>query len=587
MVRIRHVIDGNSSTDSEVQRHDGYCFRMQIRPYYTTDRRLDGAVVAFIDIDVLKKARQDAEIARDYARSVVEAVSTALVVLDADLRVVSTNKVFSQSFATPSGKADGGSLFDLCPALREPMSLSPVIEESIRKHVEFSDLEVTAEFGNLGRKILRLVGRPIAWLGDESMMLLGIEDVTNLRLLEAERAMLLASEKQARLDAERANRAKDLFLATLSHELRTPLSSMLMSAQLLRRLATEDPRIERASATIERATQSQAKLIDDLLDVSRVVSGKLLLDLNPVNFHAVVQNAVEIARPTARAKSLVLVLVLDEPTGAVYGDETRLQQVVTNLLTNAIKFTPQGGRIAVHLQQQGEQVQLTVADSGMGICPEVLPQLFNRFVQADSSVTRTHGGLGLGLSIVRHLVEAHGGRVQAESPGEGKGATFRVTLPIGSAERSKVPVAPRANVRPIEGVRVLLVEDDDDTREAYASMLAEFGAEVRAAPSAAAGFLALEEFRPQVILSDIAMPGEDGFSFIRRVRSLGPDQSGRIPAAALTALASNEDRQRALESGFQMHVPKPVDSARLAAVVSTLVDWWKQPSRPDPQEHTV
>ncbi|MFN2425660.1 MAG: CheR family methyltransferase [Candidatus Binatia bacterium] len=579
VTRIRDVIDGNSSTDWEVQRHDGHHFRMQIRPYYTTDHRLDGAVVAFVDIDVLKEARRAAEISRDYARSLVEAVSTALVVLDSDLRVVSANNAFFRIFTTPADKAEGRSLFDVCPALRAPMQLCSV-EESIQKHTEFSDIELTAEFGNVGRRILRLVGRRIAWVGGESMMLLGFDDMTDLRVLEAERALLLASEKQARLDAERANRAKDLFLATLSHELRTPLSTMLMSAQLLRLLATEDPRIERASASIERATKSQAKLIDDLLDVSRVVSGKLLLDLSPVNFAAVVENAVEIAQPMARAKSLALRLVLDQATATVYGDETRLQQVVTNLLVNAIKFTPRDGHIAVHLQQQGEQVKLSVTDSGMGISPEVLPQLFNRFVQADSSVTRTHGGLGLGLSIVRHLVEAHGGTVEVESPGEGKGATFRVTLPVGSAERSMVPVAPRANVRPIQGARVLLIEDDDDTRETYASMLGEFGAEVRAEPSAAAGFLALEEFRPQVILSDIAMPGEDGYSFIRRVRSLGSEQGGRVPAAALTALASIEDRQQALEAGFQMHVPKPVDAARLAAVVSALMDWWKPPTRP-------
>ena len=208
----------------------------------------------------------------------------------------------------------------------------------------------------------------------------------------------------------------------------------------------------------------------------------------------------------------------------------------------------------------------------MGIRPEVLPQLFNRFVQADSSVTRTHGGLGLGLSIIRHLVEAHGGSVHAESPGEGKGATFRVTLPLGDTEAPRVDPSPRASVRGIEGVRVLLVEDDDDTRETYAAMLAELGAEVRAAPSAAAGFLAIEEFRPQVILSDVAMPGEDGFSFIQRVRHLAPERGGRVPAAAITALGRNEDRRRALQAGFQMHIRKPVDATHLQSVVATLAE---------------
>jgi two-component system CheB/CheR fusion protein len=343
-------------------------------------------------------------------------------------------------------------------------------------------------------------------------------------------------------------------------------------------LAADDARIERASASIERATKAQAKLIDDLLDVSRIVSGKLLIDVGPVDIEGVVRSAVEIAGPAAEAKSLELTLVVEGPIGIVYGDEVRLLQVVNNLLTNAIKFTPNGGRIAVRLERCGEQAQLTVTDSGMGIRAEVLPQLFNRFIQADSSVTRTHGGLGLGLSIVRHLVEAHGGRVQAESPGVGRGATFRVTLPIASAETSKVAAGPRTNVRAIAGVRVLLVEDDDGTRETFAAMLAELGADVRTAPSAAAGFLAVEEFHPQVILSDIAMPGEDGLSFIGRVRRLAPEQGGMVPAAALTALASPEDRKKALAAGFQIHVAKPVDASRLGAVVGILANWRQPPA---------
>jgi two-component system CheB/CheR fusion protein len=570
--RIRSVIDSMSPREWEVQRQDGRWFRMHVRPYRTTDQRLDGAVLAFLDVDVLKQARKEAESARDYARNIVETVTSALVVLDASLRVLSANAAFLERFSVSGDQIEGKRLFDLGAKLWQAAAVREGLEKGITKLTPFSALEVPTEFPGVGRRVLSLTGRPIVWGNGASMMLLAIDDVTNLRALEAERALLLASEKQARLEAERANRAKDLFLATLSHELRTPLSTMLMSAQLLKRLSTEDRRIERASASIERATQAQSKLIDDLLDVSRIVSGKLMLDLGPVGFDAVVQSAMDIAQPAAQAKSLELKLEIAGPIGTVYGDEMRLQQVVNNLLTNAIKFTPHGGRVSVGLERDGDQARLTVTDTGMGIRPDVLPHLFSRFVQADSSVTRTHGGLGLGLSIVRHLVEAHGGRVQAESPGEGKGATFRVTLPLGGAEASKVARTPRASVRGIAGVRVLLVEDDDDTRETYAAMLAELGAEVRAAPSAAAGFLALQEFHPQVVLSDIAMPGEDGFSFIQRVRRLDPDQGGQVPAAAITALASNEERQRALSSGFQMHVAKPIDAARLVDVVSALVD---------------
>lgn len=571
--KIEEVIDALSPKEWEVQDQDGRWFRMQIRPYRTTDNRLDGAVLSFVDVDALKHAIEEAEGARDYARSIVETVTAALVVLDSGLRVVSANEAFYELFASSAKATEAKGVFELGAGLWEAPAVRRALEEALTEHAGFTALEVATDLPHLGRKVLSLTGRPIVWGGGESMILLTLDDVTDLRALEAERSQLLASEKQARLDAERANRAKDLFLATLSHELRTPLSTMLMSAQLLGRLAAEDPRIERVSAAIERSANAQARLIDDLLDVSRIVSGKLLLNLGPVDFAAVVQDAVDIARPSAQAKSLELELVIDGPIGALYGDAARLQQVVNNLLTNAIKFTPQGGRVAVRLERIGERARLTIADTGIGIRPEVLPHLFAKFVQADSSVTRTHGGLGLGLAIVRHLVEVHGGEVQAESPGEGKGATFRVTLPLGVVDAAKRATAPSTVVRGIEGVRVLLVEDDDDTREVYSAMLAELGAEVRAVPSAAAGIAALQEFRPQVILSDIAMPGEDGFHFMQRVRRLGPEQCGRVPAAALTALASDEDRRRAMDAGFQLHVAKPVDSARLAAIVGMLVDW--------------
>jgi two-component system, chemotaxis family, CheB/CheR fusion protein len=570
---IREVIASVAPKEREVRDLEGRCFRMQIRPYFTTDHRLDGAVLSFVDVDALSRAVADARGARDYARSIVETVPSALVVLDAELRVVSANEAFHAMFARSSRDLEATSLFEIGDGVFGGAGVRRVLEGCLATNTPFTALELTRETPRLGRQVLSLTGRAVQRGGGAKRVLLAIDDVSALRALEAERIQLLESEKQARLEAERANRAKDLFLATLSHELRTPLSTMLMSAQTLRRVAADDRRVERASASIERSVNAQARLIDDLLDISRIVSGKLLLDLGPVDLAAVVHEGVDAALPSAQAKGVELDVAIDDAIGSVYGDAARLLQVVNNLLTNAIKFTPHGGHVSVHLDRiEGGRAQLTVTDTGIGIRPEVLPLLFSRFVQADSTVTRTHGGLGLGLAIVRHLVEAHSGNVKAESLGEGKGSIFRVTLRLGDVSGTRASGMPTTVVEGIDGVRVLLVEDDDDTREAYATMLSELGAEVRAAPSAAAGLAVLEEYRPQVILSDIAMPGEDGFTFMRKVRRLAPERGGQVPAAALTALASDEDRQRAMQAGFQLHVSKPVDSARLAAVVRMLAD---------------
>jgi two-component system CheB/CheR fusion protein len=489
------------------------------------------------------------------------------------LRVVSANETFYQTFRLSAGAAEGKLLEEFGAPLWGEPALGRALEGAGREQKRFSALEVTTELPERGHRVFSLSGRPILPHEGACLVLLTIDDVTELRMLEAERAQLLASEKQARREAERATRAKDLFLATLSHELRTPLSTILMSAQLLKRVAIDEPRVERPSASIERAAAAQAKLIGDLLDVSRIVSGKLMLDLGPVDFAAVVQEAIDLIRPVAEAKGLDVKTSIEAVPDMVYGDAARLLQVVNNLLTNAVKFTPNGGSVSVDLKRVARRVELTVTDTGMGIRGEVLPQLFTRFVQADSSVTRTHGGLGLGLSIVRHLVDVHGGEVQVESAGEGKGSTFRVSLPLGAAESRALPSEPRAIARDISGARVLLVEDDDDSRESFAAMLTEFGVEVRVAPSTSAGLAILNEFRPQAILSDVALPGEDGFSFIQKVRLLGPGRGGDVPAAALTALAGDDDRRRALASGFQIHVAKPVDSARLASVVGALIDW--------------
>ncbi|MCW5889246.1 MAG: CHASE3 domain-containing protein [bacterium] len=405
-------------------------------------------------------------------------------------------------------------------------------------------------------------------------------DVTELKEAEADREGLLRDADRARADAEEAralaesaNVAKDQFLAVLSHELRAPLNAMMAWLGLLKRGALQGTDLTRAVATIERNVNLQAQLIDDLLDVSRIVSGKLSLDAQRVDLGAVVQTAVEDARQAAAAKGVALeadVAVLDH---AVLGDAQRLRQVVTNLLTNAIKFTPPGGRVTVALGERAGAAGIEVSDTGAGIAPDFLPHVFDRFRQADETSTRAHGGLGLGLSIVRHLVELHGGTVGVASDGPGRGACFRVRLPMDSAPFTRVPaLLPTlpASQSPdvLDGVHVLLVEDDDDTREALSAVLEAHGATVRATASVTEALARLDDALPDVVLSDIAMPGRSGLDLIRELRAThGP----ALPVLALTGHASSNDRREALDAGFDDHLAKPIAPevllARLRAVV--------------------
>ncbi len=383
-------------------------------------------------------------------------------------------------------------------------------------------------------------------------------------------------------DSVRANHTKDEFLATLSHELRTPLSSMLMRAQLLRRGGMDDAKVRRAGESIEAGVKRQVQLIDDLLDVSRIVTGKLKMDMQPVDLARVVLAVVEGTSLAVERKSIKLDVEIakDGPSRTVFGDDARLQQVVTNLLVNAIKFTPEHGTVTVSLVIGDETAAIRVKDTGMGIDADFLGSVFNRLAQDGSTSTRAYGGLGLGLAIVRHLVELHHGTVVAESPGRGLGATFSVSLPLMSL-RAAPHAAPStaslghgpADIGRLQGLRILVMEDDRATREALADMLGRTGAVVQVASSSAEAIAAVAEFRPELLLCDIAMPGEDGYAFIRKLRALGVAQSGTVPALALTALAHAEDRERALAAGFQMHIAKPVDSDRLVeSILKTVAD---------------
>ncbi|HKZ78389.1 MAG TPA: ATP-binding protein [Pyrinomonadaceae bacterium] len=399
--------------------------------------------------------------------------------------------------------------------------------------------------------------------------------IAELKRSEEERGRLLLREQQARSEAEAANRIKDEFLATLSHELRTPLTALLGWASLLRGSQPEKAMLDQGLETIERNATVQAQLIDDLLDVSRIISGKLHLDVQPVDLTHVIETAISVVRPAAAAKSIQLIYGPNEEIGPISGDPARLQQVVWNLLSNAVKFTPEGGRIVVLHERVGSHAKITVNDNGQGINPELLPEVFDRFRQGDSSTTRGHGGLGLGLAIVRHLVELHGGTIHAESRGEGLGASFSVTFPLMAVRLDAVGLAQSARTAgsytpALNGLRVLVVDDEPDARQIIATVIAQTGAEVRACQSVHEAMQMFECWRPDVLMSDIGMPGEDGYSLINRVRSLPAERGGQIPAAALTAYAREDDRKRVLAAGYQMHIAKPVTSGQLVSVLAHL-----------------
>jgi PAS domain S-box-containing protein len=397
------------------------------------------------------------------------------------------------------------------------------------------------------------------------------------------------AEDNARLleEAKEANRLKDEFLATVSHELRTPLTSITGWVRMLRSGMLDEPQASRALETIDRNTRAQTQIIEDLLDISRIISGKLRLDIRLVELASIIEAAIESARPAAEAKGIRLQMLLDPKASPVAGDADRLQQVVWNLVSNAVKFTPKGGRVQVRLERVNSHLEISVSDTGQGIAPGFLPHVFERFRQGDSSIARRYGGLGLGLAIVRQLVEMHGGTVAATSPGDGEGATFTVTLPLAilhsrSFQETKEtfhspnsrPKIPFECPPQLQGLRVLVVDDETDAREMLAFVLSQCRAEVRAAASAEEALAMLEDFNPHVLVSDIGMPEQDGYDLIRKVRAQEKIAKQKpIPAIALTAYTRIEDRMQALSAGFQTHIPKPVEPAELAAVIASLSQW--------------
>ena len=396
----------------------------------------------------------------------------------------------------------------------------------------------------------------------------------NLTAVAIENVRLLKLERTARESAEESNRLKDEFLATVSHELRTPLTAILGWSRMLEGGTLDDAVTQQAVETIGRNAKAQAQIVDDILDVSRIITGNLYLDLQPLEVVPVVENAINVVRPTADAKGIRIETYFDPTPAVVSGDANRLQQVVWNLLSNGIKFTETGGRVCVKVFQSGRVVEISVSDTGPGIDKEFLPFVFDRFRQADSTTTRHHGGLGLGLAIARHLVEIHGGTIKAESAGQGQGATFRIRLPLAEATSAANDFGKPSQVsldrspQLLSGLNLLLVDDDSDTLSLMATALTRRQANVTAVSSAGEAIQAISRNRPDVLVSDIAMPDEDGYGLIEKIRKLENGESPKIPAVAITAYAKDEDRERALSSGFQIYLAKPVELTELISVVA-------------------
>jgi signal transduction histidine kinase/CheY-like chemotaxis protein len=407
------------------------------------------------------------------------------------------------------------------------------------------------------------------------------QEVAERKQAEQERAQLLIREQAARAEAEQANRTKDEFLSTLSHELRTPLTAILGWSHLVRTSEFDAAFMARAFETIERNARSQSQLIDDLLDVSRIITGKLSIDLRPVTLSKVIEAALEALRPSFEGKGVKFETVFEPGPSLISGDANRLQQVFWNLFNNAVKFTPEGGRVSILLRKKQGRVEVVVSDTGIGIKPEFLPYIFDRFRQADGSTTRQHGGLGLGLAIVRHLIEIHRGTIAVQSEGKDQGSTFIVSLPLalakaenggdqfGSEQPGREALADSAHL--LDGLRILVVDDEADSRSLLSAILTGSGSEVRCCASAAKAMQEFKDWKPDLLVSDIGMPEEDGYALIRKLRQLKSTRVRGIPAIALTAYATPDDRAQALAAGFQIHLAKPVEPEKLVASIASAV----------------
>ncbi|WP_254511460.1 PAS domain S-box protein [Anatilimnocola floriformis] len=560
--------------------------------FQTLRLRKDGTPVAVsVTISPVYDARGNivgaSKVARDVTRTaelegkfeaIIASSDDAIVSKDLNGIVQSWNNAAERMFGYTATEMIGQSITKLFPPDR--LDEEPKILEQLRRGQRVDHFE-TVRTRKDGRQLD--VSVSISPIKDPTGRVIGVSkvarDISSIKRVLRDREELLERESAARAEAERVSRMKDEFLATLSHELRTPLNSILGWATILRSGGATTPNeMEQGIEIIERNARAQAQLIEELLDMSRVINGKLRLDVQPVDLQVVISEAIESVRPAAEGKEIRLTKVLDPKGGPIAGDPNRLQQVLWNLLTNAIKFTPKKGRVQVFLRRVNSHVEISVVDSGEGISAEFLPHLFTRFSQADTSISRQYGGLGLGLALVKSLAELHGGSVQAFSPGRGQGSTFTVSLPLSAVHRDESqpvltpapsPKDPQSGAD-FEGFHVLVVDDDPDARNLIQHILTKCNATVTTAASAAEGLAAVKQHRPDMVLSDIGMPIEDGYEFLIQLRQLSEAEGGDTPAVALTAFARSEDRRRALLAGFQMHLPKPVEATELLAVASNL-----------------
>ncbi len=573
---ILEVLETLTVKELDVQTQGGYWYTLRIRPYRTAQNQIDGVVLVLLDVDALKGSAVTLEEARNYAEAIVETVQVPLIVLESDLRVNKANQSFYETFQVSPPETTQSLIFDLGNGQWNIPGLRSLLEGISINDTTVQNFEVEHQFETIGKKTMLINGWKIIQEGDAQRILLSIEDITDRKRFETERSRLLTQEQSARQQAEEANRAKDEFLSNLSHELRNPLNTMMGWSQILRTRQLSEAAVTRALETIERSAKAQSQLIEDILDISRITSGKLRLSTRLLDLVWIVDNAIESVKLSAEAKSIQIVSQLTSVT--VLGDVDRLQQVLWNLLSNAIKFTPTGGRVEVTLSPTQNNAEIRVSDNGQGIQADLLPYVFDRFRQGDSSTTKNTQGLGLGLSIVRHIVELHGGLAQAESLGEGQGTTITVRLPL----QLRLPAVPSElestvlnadqEVPSLGGLRLLVVDDDADSLDLMKYMLEEVGAEVAIVTSVKEAIAALTAPSSQydVLLSDIGMPEEDGFSLIRQVRALAAEVGGQIPAAAITAYASDRERQMAIDAGFQAHIAKPIDLAQLVLAIINL-----------------
>jgi PAS domain S-box-containing protein len=708
-----------SMRELETQDKRGAWYRLQVRPYRTADNRIDGAVIALIDITDLKRSAAELKIAHDDAKAIINTMPIPMLVISSDRRVQMANDSFCSMFKAEHSETDGKFLFELGGGQWAQLpSLITMIETVLVQGTPFHDVEIEQDFPGIGHKSMVLqatatrltgsdtraallaiedltarkqtadklrhteakyrhllenandgilivneqgtiefanrrvesmfgyspgelnnrsydmlipddkldvhrnyhdaylrkpeprdMGRDIDLFGkrkdgtvfaveislspvkqDSTVLVTAIiRDISERRKMEVERQDLLARETEARHDAEKASQVKDDFLATLSHELRTPLTTIQSWVQTLRLGKVDPEKANRALQVIEKSAKDQGQLIEDLLDVSRIQAGKMLLELREIKVRDCIVSALDSVRSAAESKSISIQTEFDPRTCAITADSGRMEQVFRNLFTNAIKFTPPGGKITVRLKvkEDGGRVEIQVEDNGKGIRSEFLPYLFTRFSQEDSTRKRVFGGLGLGLSIVRNLVEMHKGTVTAYSAGEGKGSVFTVTLPSAetllrgsdsskTSQRREATVAGGARPADLSALRVLIIDDQEDAREAFSEMLQSSLAQVETASSTATGLAALARFKPDVTLCDIAMPEEDGLSFIRKLRKLGPVKGGKTPAIAVTAYAAAADVGKALDAGFDAHLAKPVDVVELSRLIKKLAGHGKK-----------